>query len=55
MNMDRYKEAGEKRKQDFAQPYDEAAKKARSDNGFEDDEDSDEDLNSISFWRTNRL
>ena len=43
MDMDRYEEAREKRKQDFVQGKDEAAKKARSDNGFEDDEDSDED------------
>jgi len=44
MSMDRYEEAREKRKQDFAQPFDEAAKKARSNNGFANDDDSDEDL-----------
>ena len=41
MDMDRYEEAREKRKQDFVQPFDEAAKKARGNNGHANDEDED--------------
>ena len=43
MDMDRYEEAQENKKRKYAQGKDEAAKKARSDDGFEDDEDSDSD------------
>jgi len=41
MNMDRYEVAQEKRRQEHAQQFDEAAKKARMNNGHADDEDED--------------
>jgi len=43
IDMDRYKEAREKKKQDFVEEKYEKSKKARSDNKFAVDEDSDSD------------
>ena len=43
INMDRYKEAREKKNQDFVEEKYEKSKKARSDNKFTVDEDSDSD------------
>ena len=44
MNMDRYKEAQEKRRQDYAQGYGEEARKAENEDGHTDNTDDDDDL-----------
>ena len=43
MNMDRYKEAQEKRRQDYAQGYGEEARKAENEDGHTDNTDDDDD------------